>query len=273
MIPEYSASCLLDILRITLEIGRAWEARWSPKPMRFWFRGVDSKDYVLEPSLLRGSVEFESAQRLEWQIAYDFKMRARPYFDTSKSSAWDAMFMMQHYGFPTRLLDWAESLVVGAYFACRDVTSKSDGAIWLLAPNGLLEASYQDEAGATHLNAGHPLASEYKLCGPWDDVNVFNRKPPIPLFPDFLDNRIIVQSARFTVHTFKKWSLTYAAANDYERNHSIPIIHKIIIPFQAKAALRQHCQMFGAATEENLFPGLEGLSRCMWTELRENKIL
>jgi hypothetical protein len=40
---------------------------------------------------------------------------------------------MQHYGIPTRLLDWSEGPLVALYFAVTE-RPKSDGAIWCLLP-------------------------------------------------------------------------------------------------------------------------------------------
>lgn len=60
---------------------------------------------------------------------------------------WDKIFVMQHYGVPTRLLDWSENPFIGMYFAVtgkdfkatgpfpgRVLTFKKDAAVWLLDP-------------------------------------------------------------------------------------------------------------------------------------------
>ena len=45
--------------------------------------------------------------------------------------------MMQHYGAPTRLLDWTESPLLALYFALKQNYGYYDAAIWMLNPSAL----------------------------------------------------------------------------------------------------------------------------------------
>jgi hypothetical protein len=52
-------------------------------------------------------------------------------------SEWDEYFLMQHYGLPTRFLDWSESALVALYFAVGAEPRRhepSDAAVWMLDP-------------------------------------------------------------------------------------------------------------------------------------------
>lgn len=42
--------------------------------------------------------------------------------------------MMQHYGLPTRLLDWSESPLVTLYFALSEKKDDIDAAVWIMNP-------------------------------------------------------------------------------------------------------------------------------------------
>src|SRR5688500_7332224 len=70
--------------------------------------------------------------------------RAIPYHTRDLRDDWEALFFMQHYGVPTRLLDWTENPLTALHFALMGSPSswdKSNGrtytktaAIWVWNP-------------------------------------------------------------------------------------------------------------------------------------------
>jgi hypothetical protein len=80
---------------------------------------------------------------LESQFAHHFRLRA-PSLAANCPEHKDYVSwlpLMQHYGLPTRLLDWTESLLVAAFFAIPSKSTPSSAALWLLAPGTLNEQS------------------------------------------------------------------------------------------------------------------------------------
>src|ERR1700712_4698545 len=81
---------------------------------KLWFRGIADHTYGLEPSIYRKA----PAAIIEKQLLNRFKSRALPFIeDKGEKSYWEWLFIMQHYGVPTRLLDWSESALISLAFA------------------------------------------------------------------------------------------------------------------------------------------------------------
>jgi len=121
----------------------AREVRALPSPERQWlFRGQADAQWQLLPSVHRGY----SAQQ-ERYLTNEFRVRARSRYYTCPGSddypGWLAL--MQHYGLPTRLLDWTYSPLIAAFFAVHPdyVPAKGrsgrDACIWALDARKLNE--------------------------------------------------------------------------------------------------------------------------------------
>jgi FRG domain-containing protein len=99
-----------------------------------WFRGNANISWKLIPSVARG----KNAVDAEFTLMKRFKQNAMPFLINRPLTDWDWLFLMQHHGVPTRLLDWTESPLIGLYFAVFDNKhARKDGALWCLLPKVL----------------------------------------------------------------------------------------------------------------------------------------
>jgi len=109
----------------------------------YLFRGQSRGRWHLEPSLQRhlgNDTTAEEALAIERGFCEEFRSHARLHLDgefvPSGSALLPWLSLMQHYGCPTRLLDWTKSPFVAAYFAV-EADWHHDGAIWLFHPADL----------------------------------------------------------------------------------------------------------------------------------------
>src|SRR5436305_13480215 len=109
----------------------------------FCFRGQADAGWSLVPSLYRGLATFDPPIDLEedyqWiseierDIYREFDFKGRNFIAKGweADNHWHQLILGQHFGVPTRLLDWTKSLLIAAYFAVTELLDR-DGAIWVL---------------------------------------------------------------------------------------------------------------------------------------------
>lgn len=81
------------------------------------FRGVTSVRHDLIPSIGRQRPEFGYSPEVERDLFEQFKREALPLLAGRPQNDWEWLALAQHFGVPTRLLDWSETPYVSLFFA------------------------------------------------------------------------------------------------------------------------------------------------------------
>lgn len=213
-----------------------------------WWRGHTKLSWQLRPRVFRD--EYDG-------IAYEKNAVARfiqkaptrypncPAMD--RASEW--LYLMQHYGVPTRLLDWSESALVAAFFAVRDPNfDTEDAAIWAVAA-ALLNKEQCDQKGfvSPTSEAARKVFSDAFHGGDEEPT-----RPIIALHSQEIDLRMMVQHSASTIHGSRE------AIEDLPNKEKF--LTRFVIPAAAKPQFRGMLKALGFSTT-TLFPDLEHLAK------------
>lgn len=110
------------------------------------------------------------------------------------------MVIAQHFGLPTRLLDWTDSLLVAAWFAAENGGAKKvESAIWVTKGVPVLETDYPGNV----LNLAEPYSDRPPHINPriaaQGSIFMICPKPTEELALPFVEKIVIDHSAEFTV--------------------------------------------------------------------------
>jgi hypothetical protein len=115
---------------------------------------------------------------------------------------WEHMFAMQHYGMPTRLLDWSENLFVAAYFALGEPSDHNHEGeckpvVWCVDP---VEWNRSTSALAQYGDAIQVITtSDDELDNYRPETPKKRCKSPIAMFGAHNSARIVAQRGTFMV--------------------------------------------------------------------------
>lgn len=161
-------------------------------PELVWYRGVTSQGHTLRPSLLRHSNGLDKERELFDRFAQI--ARGSDFGLGGGADEWDTLFQMQHFGVPTRLLDWSEVFGMAVFFATLVPAHSSDSYIYVLNPRKLNEKAGK----ATLLDDFDRQELKYRSIF-WDG-KPFKPATPLAIDPVHSNPRLAAQTGRFTVH-------------------------------------------------------------------------
>lgn len=276
---------LEEMMRVTCEWVR------EPKRNLYCFRGQSSSHWGLVPTVFRHLAEkydesgdFEIspediriATSAEIRIYEEFRERIRAYRHdrVDLKNPWEMLCLAQHYGVPTRLLDWTSNLLVATYFAVEDLDDKKDGVIWCLNVPKLLgeeQVVLRGQLLDTLPNHGVTFLRKWWLEHLPKDVPSRKNESLFTLIqPPDIDDRMKIQSGFFTIYI----SVGENEESNFVLSHSLWLeenrpdtFRTLTIPGGCKREFLAHLKRMGI-NQNALFPGLPGLGQHLATLQKE----
>jgi hypothetical protein len=229
---------------------------------RLWnFRGQKNAEWPLQSSLDRHCYEFQPGE-VEAHVMFQFKRRAYGFLSAPMipESEVEWLALMQHYGAPTRLLDWTNSPYVASFFALEEPSECS--AVWafntqwcMKSALARIEATFPEVRG--RFDAVH-------LTDPSILRRVLFQEPVamiLVLAPQKAHERLVIQQGIFLVpgDVDKGFAGNFSAYEDTEIELNLV---KIRLPGKIRRdALRDLNHM--NVNRATLFPGLDGFSQSL----------
>lgn len=184
------------------ELFHLYQEQFGDSHKQWVFRGLPDARYQLETNLERVAkrfgIDFNRLSKLELKMIRYFKRQAHHYLENppKDDDPIEWLALMQHFGSPTRLLDWSYSFFVAMFFAVERANSQC--AVWAINMDWIIKSAERliPEVTFKILRKKDPnLKSEgfFKL--------VFCNQPPLTLVyslnPERLNKRLTVQQGLF----------------------------------------------------------------------------
>jgi len=222
-----------------------------------WYRGSRGADYELVPGLYRSSKSTIDLLRDEDEMLAQFRARSEPLSGADMTSSWAALFVMQHYGVPTRLLDWSENAFLALYFAVSLPDPKKDNedaAVWVLDPAAWNSKSFPGmKSPGRALHADHESLEPYGPGRPLDNMATESAA----IFGRYNNPRIAAQRGVFTVFGRDKVPLEKMLD---ERGYPETSLVRLRLPKSNLATLSEQVRILGFR-ESMVYPDLVGLAK------------
>ena len=225
----------------------------------FMYRGVSDSSFDLTTSLVRNCKTL--SKQLEQHLLDNFIKYVRIEEPLIDESIWKAMIIGQHYGLPTRLLDWTHSPLVALHFANTESNlnelTEHDCAVWRIDVrelNSKLPSKYKDALAvkSTFIFSVNLLSSIVNDISDYDDD--MQDKSLVTVEPPSLDQRIVNQYSFFTVVPTAITDLEAYLDTNTERTV------KYVIDSSLRWDLRDILDQLNM-NERMIYPGKEGIAK------------
>jgi hypothetical protein len=233
----------LDLLKA---IEQAEKDLGNPKIV--WYRGHSQEHFKLVPTLFR----YKNGLEQEKTLFHRYRQLTQN-LPEGRNDDWLTIVDMQHYGVPTRLLDWTDFLGMAVYFALSEYLEDPDREY----PN---QKDYPtihvlDPVRLNTLSCGKseiffvPEERDFEYRKVYWENNISNPSSPIAIEPICDNRRVLAQKGVFTVHDNSLKPLEETASQ---------AVRKVRILHQNIPQMRDFLK-FGHLNESNVFPDIAGV--------------
>lgn len=206
------------------------------------FRGQSDIAWPLLPSIARfaSAIDgYDCISDIEDHLLEKFRHFAIPFNDFRKIPVIEQLVHAQHYGLPTRLMDWSTNPLKALFFAVEQANMDAvDGVVYITRPVSWME-------GTAHVKS-------------LDNFLAF--------YPELLHERIAAQDACLLAFPLSKTDKSVPELSEGNVPEGLEILEKMVIPAAAKQELRRQLSAVGVS-HRTVFPGLEGTTRWIRSDL------
>ena len=235
-----------------------------------WFRGEEDETWELKPTLYRN----HNLNYYERELTRDFKNQAYSLLSNNfPKNEFEWLFLMQHYGLPTRLLDFTESSLTALFFAISNYKNSKNARIWILDPmtfnNSMIGQQYMPYftnpilrnyfINEPILNDDFPELSEYKIN------RQVKAELPVAVRPIRNSNRSIAQKGTFIVFGKNHFDLNQIIQQQRDNGKNRVNLKSVLIDGNSKLKILKELAICGI-TKSTLFPEIIGIA----DEIKQN---
>ncbi len=248
----------------------------NPVANPFLYRGLSNKAYELLPGIFRKQTDMVDGHAItndtylawakEKDLLYSFMHEASGTLSIPTDDLLHWAEYAQHYGAPTRFMDWSSNPLAALYFACRDMTS-TDGTVWLLHKINYTRFLVNHVKSHNKKNISEIVSESINETS---DIEY-----PLLYTPYYVDARMSAQGSYFMVWGILRDPLEKMLSEDnlqmnipetdngsrtYGKEQNEGLMFRFNIYADRKQPLLHELDTVGI-NEKTLFPGLDGIGR------------